>query len=171
MPLFHTNALTAVNRYLMARLKVRGVSHLDSEHMQIWKFWLNFSIEFRFLDTHNTFYLIVKGLKNAFFMPLTPPLYRYSTILWQSSEPTVKNIRDSRSWMKMTFFLCIICIRQKVWNRMEIWSPNVRHFVSILRFVTNYAFYKAFYWAFNAQNCVFCCNVGDTRKNNIFVAH
>ena len=31
-------------------------------------------------DTQGTFYLIVRGLKNAFFMSLTPMLYRYSTI-------------------------------------------------------------------------------------------
>ena len=31
--------------------------------------------------TQNTFYLIVRGLKNAFLMPLTPLLYRYLTVL------------------------------------------------------------------------------------------
>ena len=52
---------------------------------------------------------------------------------------------------------------------MEILSPNIRHFVSILRFVANYAFYKAFYIELlMRKNCVFCCNVGNTRKNNIF---
>ena len=30
--------------------------------------------------TQNTFYLIVKGLKDAFFMPFAPPLYRYPTM-------------------------------------------------------------------------------------------
>ena len=35
----------------------------------MWKFWF-FFIEIGFFDTPNTFYLIVKGLKNAFFMPL-----------------------------------------------------------------------------------------------------
>ena len=37
-------------------------------------------------DTQNTFYLIVRGLKNAFLVPLTPLLYRYLTVLWQSSS-------------------------------------------------------------------------------------
>ena len=36
--------------------------------------------------TQNTFYLIVSGLTNAFLMPLTPLLYRYLTVLWQSSS-------------------------------------------------------------------------------------
>ena len=31
-------------------------------------------------DTQNTFHLIVKGLKNAFLMSLTPLLYRYLTV-------------------------------------------------------------------------------------------
>ena len=33
------------------------------------KFLSLFFIEIRFFDTQNTFYLILKGLKNAFFMP------------------------------------------------------------------------------------------------------
>ena len=37
-------------------------------------------------DTSNTFYLILRGLKNALFIPFTPPLYRHPTILWQSSS-------------------------------------------------------------------------------------
>ena len=32
-------------------------------------------------DTQDTFYLIVRGLKKAFLMPLTPLLYRYLTVL------------------------------------------------------------------------------------------
>ena len=40
-------------------------------------------------DTHNIFYLIVRGLKNTFFMSLAPLLYRYSSIFWQ---------RTSKQW-------------------------------------------------------------------------
>ena len=36
----------------------------------------SFSLKF---DSQNTFYLILRGLVNAFFMSLTPLLYRYMT--------------------------------------------------------------------------------------------
>ena len=42
------------------------------------------------LKTH--FYLIVSGLKNAFQMLLTPLLYRYLTVLWQSSSGSKKEL-------------------------------------------------------------------------------
>ena len=37
-------------------------------------------------DTQNASHLIVRDLKNAFLVPLTPLLYRYLTVLWQSSR-------------------------------------------------------------------------------------
>ena len=43
----------------------------------MWKRWPIFGIEIWFFDIKNTFYLIVWGLKNAFFMPFMPPLYHY----------------------------------------------------------------------------------------------
>ena len=43
-------------------------------------FWPIFSIENWFFDTQNTFDLIVRGLKNALFLSLTPLLYVYLTI-------------------------------------------------------------------------------------------
>ena len=46
----------------------------------------HFSTEIWFFDTQNTFHHFVRGLKNAFFMSLTPLLYRYQIILWQSSS-------------------------------------------------------------------------------------
>ena len=49
------------------------------DRKQRWKFWSVF-IEIWFFDTQNTFYLIVRDLKNAFFMPFAPLLYRYLTI-------------------------------------------------------------------------------------------
>ena len=55
--------------------------------------------------------LIVRGLKNAFFMSLTPLLYLYLTILWNSKSKQKGRIGDTRSWMNMTFFLCKICFR------------------------------------------------------------
>ena len=46
----------------------------------------HFSTEIWFFDTQNTFHLFVRGLKNAYFMSLITLLYRYLTILWQSSS-------------------------------------------------------------------------------------
>ena len=43
------------------------VSHLGPDRKQI----LIFSFEIVFFDTQNTFYVIVKGLKNAVFMPIS----------------------------------------------------------------------------------------------------
>ena len=72
------------NRILMK--KGSKFSHLLTVRAdQMWKLCPIFSIEFWFLDTKNTFDLIVRGLKNAFCMSLTPLLYHYPTILWQSS--------------------------------------------------------------------------------------
>ena len=39
-----------------------------------------------------TIHLIVRGLKNVFFMAVTPPLYHYPTILWQSSSNSKKEL-------------------------------------------------------------------------------
>ena len=47
------------------------------DRKQMWKFWPIFFNGIRLYDTQNTFYLIVRGLKNAFLMPLTP---RYTGI-------------------------------------------------------------------------------------------
>ena len=52
--------------------------------------------------------------KNAFFMSLAPLLYIYSTILWQSGSKQWGKIGDSSSWMKITFFLCKICFRTRM---------------------------------------------------------
>ena len=38
----------------------------------MWKCWLKFSIDISFFDTQNTFYHIVRSLKNAFFIIFTP---------------------------------------------------------------------------------------------------
>ena len=55
------------------------------------------------LKTH---YISLWGdLKNAFFMPFTPPLNWSPTILRQSSSKQQEEIGDSRSWMKMTFLV------------------------------------------------------------------
>ena len=35
-------------------------------------------------------------------------------------------------------------VRRQVWTQTKILSPNIRYFVTILRFVAIYAFYKAF---------------------------
>ena len=56
------------------------------------KILTHFFIEIWFFGTHNTFYLIVRGLKNVFFMAVTPPLYHYPTILWQSSSNSKKEL-------------------------------------------------------------------------------
>ena len=52
------------NWLFTARLNVAG-----GGSWQMRNFWPNFFIEIWFFDTQNTFYLIVKGLKNAFFLP------------------------------------------------------------------------------------------------------
>ena len=82
------------NGYFTVRLTVRkgGISPLGPDRKQMWKFWSFFFIEIRFCYTQNTFYLIVMGLKNAYLMPLTPLLYRYLTILWQSSSISKKEL-------------------------------------------------------------------------------
>ena len=64
----------------------KDVGHLGPDRKKISKYWPIFSIEFWFFDTQNTFYLIVRGLKSAFFMSVTSPVYCYSMILWQSSS-------------------------------------------------------------------------------------
>ena len=46
------------------------VSHLGPDRKQMWKFWF-FFIDIGFFDTQNTSFLIVKGLKNAIFTPLS----------------------------------------------------------------------------------------------------
>ena len=75
-------------RPLTVRLTVRGggASQFSPDRKQMWKFWPIFFNGIWLYDTQNTFYLIVRGLKNAFLMPLTPLLYRYLTVLWQSSS-------------------------------------------------------------------------------------
>ena len=55
------------------------------DRKQMWRFFPVF-IKIWFFDTQNSFYIIVRGLKNAFFMPLTPLLYCYMAVLWQSSS-------------------------------------------------------------------------------------
>ena len=62
------------------------VSPLGPDHKQMLKICPKFFIEIGFFDTQNTFYLIVRGLKNAFFMPFKPPLHHYPTILWKSNS-------------------------------------------------------------------------------------
>ena len=58
----------------MLTVRGGGVSHLGPNRRHMWKFWSFFLIEIRLLDTQNTFYLIVKGLKYAFFIWKGRPL-------------------------------------------------------------------------------------------------
>ena len=51
-----------------------------------------FSMEYDSMVLKTHFYHIVRGLKNAFLMPLTPLLYRYLTVLWQSSSGSKKEL-------------------------------------------------------------------------------
>ena len=69
-----------------------GVSHLGPDRKQMWKLWRIFFNGIWLYDTQNTFYLIVRGLKNAFLMPLTPLPYRYLTVLWQSTSGSKKEL-------------------------------------------------------------------------------
>ena len=73
--------------YFTARSTLRGgISTLGPDRKQMWKLWPIFFIEFCFFNTQNTFYLIVRGLKNALFMSWMTLLHHYSTILQQSSS-------------------------------------------------------------------------------------
>ena len=80
------------------------------------------SIEIWFFDTQNTFYLIVRGLKNAYFMSITPLLYRFLTILWQSS-----NIREKLGillfWWKL-LFSCVKSVSKYIQGVFFYWSAQ-----------------------------------------------
>ena len=52
--------------YSQADRKGGGGSHLDPDRKQMWKLWPIFFTGIWLYDTQNTFYLIVKSLKNAF---------------------------------------------------------------------------------------------------------
>ena len=83
------------------------------------KFWPIFFNGIWLYDTQNTFYLIVRGLKNAFLMPLTPLLYRYLTVLWQSSSGSREELGilvvrwKWLFWCKIYFRTYIIIIKVK----------------------------------------------------------
>ena len=72
-----------------------------------------FFIETWFFDTQKTFYIIVRGLENGFFMPLTPLLYWYLTVLWQSSSGSKEEVgilvADSVQTEYCTTFLLSVC--------------------------------------------------------------
>ena len=58
----------------------------QADRKKMWKIWPIFFNGIWLYDTQNTYHLIVRGLKNAFLMPLSPLLYCYLTLLWQSSS-------------------------------------------------------------------------------------
>ena len=60
-----------------------------------------FFIEIRFFDTQNTFFLIVKGLNDAFFLP-----FSWLQIIIRRDRPLVND-----HWVKITFFLYKIRFR------------------------------------------------------------
>ena len=72
------------NGCFTARLtvKVRGISPLGPD-VKIWAHFFHWNLIFWY-SIHILSHC--EGLKNAFFMPFTPPLYCYPTILWQSSS-------------------------------------------------------------------------------------
>ena len=78
-----------------------GGSPIGPDRKQMWPI---FSIEIWLFDTQNTFYLIVRGLNNEFFMSLTLLLYRFQTILWQSSSMQYGGM-VTFVVIKMTFFV------------------------------------------------------------------
>ena len=59
---------------------------LGPDHNANVKMLSHFFIDIWFFDTQNSFQLNMKGVKNEFFMPLTPLLCHNLTILWQSSR-------------------------------------------------------------------------------------
>ena len=48
-------------------------------------------------------------------------------------QEAITKIHANTGWQKL-------CLRQKVWTRTDILSPNIRYFVAILGFVAIYAF-------------------------------
>ena len=72
------------------------LSHLgpDREHISMWNFYL-FFIEIWFFDNQNTFYLIVRGLKNAVFMPLYTSTVSEISIHNESGLCYVRNIHPT----------------------------------------------------------------------------
>ena len=63
---------------------------------------------------------IVRGLKNAFLMPLTPLLYRYLTVLWQSSSGSKEELGILVVGWKWLFW-CKIHFRT---HRIIIWDKK-----------------------------------------------
>ena len=78
--------LQGVRILLANHTQISPTSENDSYRDGMWTFWPIFSIKISIFDTQNTFYLIVRDLKNAFFMSLTHLLCRYPTILWKSNK-------------------------------------------------------------------------------------
>ena len=64
-------------------------------------------------DTQNTFYLIVRGLTNAFLMPLRPLIHCYLTVLWQSSSGSEEELGILGVGWKWLFW-CKIHFRKPV---------------------------------------------------------
>ena len=93
----------------MVRLTIRGGGSAPSA-LTVGKCEMltHFSIEMWFFDTENTFYL-VRGLKSAFFISLTTPLYCYPTILWQGNSSSL-GLRLTRS-LSLSLCLCY-CVVQ-----------------------------------------------------------
>ena len=54
-----------------------GLSPLGPDRKQTWKIWPILSIEIQFSETQNTFYLILRSLKNEFFVHFEPLPYFY----------------------------------------------------------------------------------------------
>ena len=94
---------------------------------QLCEIFYLFFIEIWFFDNQNKFYLIVKGLKNAFFMPFRGcqnegsafcKWWSWGAGLLQMIIPRAAAVRggigDSSSWMKLDLFLYKIRFRTHI---------------------------------------------------------
>ena len=72
------------------------------------------------LKTHH---LIVRGLKNAFFIPFTPPLYRYPTMTMTAAVNSKEELGIQEVGWKWISFMCKICF----WTHVLIISDKKKH--------------------------------------------
>ena len=78
------------------------VSPFGPDRKQMWEFWPLFSIEMWFFDTQNTSHVQWGDSRMHFACPLRLHLSLSHHFVTEQQQ----TVRDCRSWMKMTFFLC-----------------------------------------------------------------
>ena len=91
----------------MVRLTVRGAGFapICPDRKEIQKFWPIFFIEIWFFDTQNTFNLIVRGLKNAFF--LLYALYCYLSMTMTAAVNSKEELGIQEVGWKWLRYFCL----------------------------------------------------------------